>query len=165
MYYFLFILLLAALIFCLFFHFKKKKIIAKIKCMDKCRKCSLLEELVNPFGYCYHCSYGFFSSTIDAWQRKTGYTYLYDYMAPFPSILTMTVKHGSLNSGRDNTASIPEQKLVSTIQTTLFLPKITKPPCLLLPVMMKCCPALFCYITRRATISGYPKGTGGSPPF
>lgn len=82
MYYFLFILLLAALIFCLFFHFKKKKIIAKIKCMDKCRKCSLLEELVNPFGYCYHCSYGFFSSAIDAWQRKTGYTYLYDYMAP-----------------------------------------------------------------------------------
>lgn len=82
MYYFLFILLCAVLFFCIFFHFKKKKIIAKIRCMDKCKKCSLLEELVKPFGYCYYCSYGFFSSTIDAWQRKTGYTYLYDYMAP-----------------------------------------------------------------------------------
>jgi len=82
MYYFLFILLIIALFFCIFFHLKKKKIIKKIKCMEKCEKCSLLDDLVKPFGYCYHCNYGFFSSTLDAWQRKTGYTYLYDYMAP-----------------------------------------------------------------------------------
>ncbi|MGN0154047.1 MAG: DUF4474 domain-containing protein [Lachnospiraceae bacterium] len=50
--------------------------------MKKSEKCALLENLVKPFGYCYYCNYGFFSSTIDAWQRKAGYTYLYDYMSP-----------------------------------------------------------------------------------
>lgn len=85
MYYFLFILLclfLLVLFVCLFFHFRKKKILNKIRCMKRSEKCALLEDLVKPFGYCYYCTYGFFSSTIDAWQRKAGYTYLYDYMAP-----------------------------------------------------------------------------------
>lgn len=82
MYYFLFAFLLVALFFCTIFHFRKKKIIKKVKCMEKCDKCSLLEELANPMGYCYYCNYGIFSSTLDAWQKKAGYTYLYDYMAP-----------------------------------------------------------------------------------
>lgn len=82
MYYFLLILLFIAFFFCIFFHCRKKKIITKIKCMKKCEKCTLLDELVKPFGYCYHCNCGFFSSAIDAWQKKAGYTYLYDYMAP-----------------------------------------------------------------------------------
>ena len=82
MYYFLFALLFIALFFCIIFHFRKKKIIHKVKCMEKCDKCSLLEELVNPMGYCYYCNYGIFSSTLNAWQKKAGYTYLYDYMAP-----------------------------------------------------------------------------------
>ncbi|MGN0383187.1 MAG: DUF4474 domain-containing protein [Eubacterium sp.] len=50
--------------------------------MKKCEKCYILDELVKPFGYCYNCNYEFFSSTIDAWQREAGYTYIYDYMAP-----------------------------------------------------------------------------------
>ncbi|MDE6625340.1 MAG: DUF4474 domain-containing protein [Lachnospiraceae bacterium] len=50
--------------------------------MTKHEKCSLIDELIDSFGYCYHCHYGFFSSTINAWQRKTGYTYLYDHIAP-----------------------------------------------------------------------------------
>ncbi|MDE7257641.1 MAG: DUF4474 domain-containing protein, partial [Lachnospiraceae bacterium] len=50
--------------------------------MDKCQKCSLLEQLAEPFGYAYHCRCGFFSSTLDAWQKTAGYTWLYDYMAP-----------------------------------------------------------------------------------
>lgn len=82
MYYFLFSLLFISLFFCIIFHFRKKKIIHKVKCMEKCDKCSLLEELVNPMGYCYYCNYGIFSSTLNAWQKKAGYTYLYDYMAP-----------------------------------------------------------------------------------
>lgn len=82
MYLYLFILLLIASLFCIIFHFRKKKIICKVKCMEKCAKCNLIDELVEPFGYCYHCSYGFFSSTLNAWQKKAGYTYLYDYMAP-----------------------------------------------------------------------------------
>lgn len=82
MYVTLFILLLLALLGMLFCHFRRKKIICKIRCMEKCRKCSLLEELAAPFGYAWHCCCGFFSSTTDAWQKAAGYTWLYDYMAP-----------------------------------------------------------------------------------
>lgn len=82
MYYALFILLLAALIGMIFGCIRRKKIICKVKCMDKCQKCSLLDELATPFGYDYHCRHGFFSSTTDAWQKAAGYTWLYDYMAP-----------------------------------------------------------------------------------
>lgn len=82
MYYALFIVLLLVL-FCMIFRcFHKKKIIRRICCMDKCRKCSLLNELAEPFGYKYHCGCDFFSSTKDAWQKAAGYTWLYDYMAP-----------------------------------------------------------------------------------
>lgn len=82
MYYALFILLLIVLFCMIFSCVRRKKIICRIKCMDKCQKCSLLEELAAPFGYAYHCRCGFFSSTIDAWQKAAGYTWLYDYMAP-----------------------------------------------------------------------------------
>lgn len=82
MYVTLFILFLIALVCMLFCHYRRKKIICKIKCMDKCQKCSLLEELAAPFGYAYHCCCGFFSSTPDAWQKSAGYTWIYDYMAP-----------------------------------------------------------------------------------
>jgi len=42
----------------------------------------MVEELVKPFGYCFHDECGFFSSTLDAWQREAGYAWIYDYMAP-----------------------------------------------------------------------------------
>lgn len=82
MYYLLFALLLLALLGCIFFHCYRKKIICKVSSMDDCTKCSLLKELVYPFGYCFHCDSGLFSSTTDAWQKQAGYTWLYDYMAP-----------------------------------------------------------------------------------
>lgn len=82
MYYALFILLLLVLFGMIFSCVRRKKIICRIKCMDKCKKCSLVEELAQPFGYAYHCRCGFFSSTTDAWQKAAGYTWLYDYMAP-----------------------------------------------------------------------------------
>ena len=82
MYAALLILLMLALLGMLFGHFRRKKLICKIRCMDKDRKCSLLEELAEPFGYVYHCYCGFFSSTVDAWQKAAGYSWFYDYMAP-----------------------------------------------------------------------------------
>lgn len=82
MYYLLFILLLIALLGCIFFQCRRKKIICKVSAMDCCAKCSLLDELVYPFGYLFHCDCGFFSSTVDAPQKQAGYTWLYDYMAP-----------------------------------------------------------------------------------
>ena len=82
MYIALIILLMLALIGMLFGHFRRKKIIRKIACMDKREKCSLLEELAEPFCYLYHCCCGYFSSAVDAWQKDAGYTWFYDYMAP-----------------------------------------------------------------------------------
>ncbi len=82
MYAALFILLLLALLSMLFCHFRRRKIICRIRDMDKCDKCSLVEELAKPFGYVYHCGCGFFSSALDAWQKDAGYTWLYDFMAP-----------------------------------------------------------------------------------
>lgn len=82
MYYLLTVLLLIALLGCIFFHCRREKIICKIKGMDCCTKCSLLDELAYPFGYRFHCDCGFFSSTVDAPQKQAGYTWLYDYMAP-----------------------------------------------------------------------------------
>ena len=82
MYYLLLFLLLLALFSTIFFHYKKKKIIAKLKCMKKAEKCSLLDDLTDSFGYRYHCKCGAFSSTLNAWQKQAGYTYLYDHAAP-----------------------------------------------------------------------------------
>lgn len=82
MYAALFILLLLALLGMLIGHFRRKKIIHRIRCMEKSEKCSLLEELAEPFGYVYHCCCGFFSSAVDAWQKAAGYTRLYDCLAP-----------------------------------------------------------------------------------
>lgn len=82
MYYALFILLLLVLFGTVLSFIRRKRLICRIKCMDKCQKCSQIQELAIPFGYDYHCQCGFFSSTIDAWQKAAGYTWLYDYLAP-----------------------------------------------------------------------------------
>lgn len=82
MYFLLLALLLSALLGCIFLQYRRKKIICKINSMDCCAKCSLLNELVYPFGYDFHCNCGFFSSTVEAPQRQAGYAWLYDYMAP-----------------------------------------------------------------------------------
>ena len=82
MYYWILTIFLIAIFFLILFHFKKKRIIKKICNMKKAEKCFLLNELADSFGYCYHCSCGFFSTIFDTWQREFGYTYLYDKTAP-----------------------------------------------------------------------------------
>lgn len=82
MYYFLLILLITTILFSIFLIHRRKKIICNIKSMKTSEKCDILDNLVEPFGYCYYCSHSVFSSTYDAWQRNAGYTYLYDYLAP-----------------------------------------------------------------------------------
>lgn len=82
MYTALFLLLLTALLGMLLCHVRRKKIICKIRDMDQRRKCSLLKELAEPFGYVYQCCCGFFSSAVCAWQKDAGYTWAYDHMAP-----------------------------------------------------------------------------------
>lgn len=82
MYAALLILLLLAVTGMIFGHFRRKKIICRIREMEKSEKCALVEELAKPFGYAYHCCCGYFSSALDAWQKNAGYTRLYDYLAP-----------------------------------------------------------------------------------
>lgn len=62
-------------------YYRKKCIIKKVCCMSDCDKCLLLNELVEPFGYCYDNIQDIFSSSKDAWQRAFGYSYLYDKTA------------------------------------------------------------------------------------
>lgn len=82
MYVILLIFLVLALFFGIFYHRRKKKVISKIQTMDQCLKLQKIDGLLRPFGYCFHEKSGFFSSTLDAWQREKGYTWFYDYMAP-----------------------------------------------------------------------------------
>ena len=77
------ILLILAILCMIIFHFRKKKIIKKICCMSCQSKCCLLNEIANPFGYCYNQSQDIFSNTPDAWQKEYGYGNIYDQMAPF----------------------------------------------------------------------------------
>lgn len=48
-------------------------------CPDE--KCSLLNDLIRPFGYLYVPTQDIFSSRVDAWQRDFGYCSLFDKAA------------------------------------------------------------------------------------
>lgn len=72
------------LIMILFFfinHYRKKKIICKICSMSCCEKCKLLNDLIEPFGFCYDSEQDIFSSHTDAWQKMFGYGTIYDKAA------------------------------------------------------------------------------------
>jgi len=60
---------------------RRKKIICKVRALCTDEKCSILEELLEPFGYCYHLTQDLFSTRIHAWQRDLGYCSLYDKAA------------------------------------------------------------------------------------
>lgn len=81
MYQYLTCLIFLAVLLCVLFCIRRKQLICKVKNMKTEEKCARLDELVKPFGYCYYCKQGMFSSRLDAWQRQAGYTELYDVMA------------------------------------------------------------------------------------
>ena len=61
---------------------RKKKIICKVRDMCKQEKYRLIDQLLEPFGYCYIAAQDLFASRRDAWQRWKGYCQLYDDAAP-----------------------------------------------------------------------------------
>lgn len=61
---------------------RKKKIICKVRDMCKQEKYRLIDQLLEPFGYCYIAAQDLFASRRDAWQRQKGYCRLYDDAAP-----------------------------------------------------------------------------------
>lgn len=81
MYLFFGIFFLILLFFFCFNFWRKKKIIKKICCMSTKEKCCLLDELIEPFGFCYVASQDIFTSHINAMQREFGYCSLYDKAA------------------------------------------------------------------------------------
>lgn len=83
MYYLLLAFLLILVLFVILFHFRKKNIIKKICCLSPWQRCLLINELVEPFGYCYDMWQDVFTSTQEAWQKTFGYTEAFDKSAPF----------------------------------------------------------------------------------
>ncbi len=80
--YLLFAILLPLLVILVIInHFRKKKIIQKVNSLCAQEKCALLNELLEPFGYCYLSSQDLFSTRTDAWQRTVGYSSFYDKAA------------------------------------------------------------------------------------
>lgn len=78
MYFSLFMIAFVLLLLVLFSAHKKQRAVRKVCAMTLSEKCSLLEGLIAPFGYCYERCQDIISSRNDAWQRELGYTALFD---------------------------------------------------------------------------------------
>lgn len=77
--YILFSIFILIAILCAFlFHFRKKRIICKIKNTPVCEKLCTINKIAEPFGFIYDLSKDIFVSRPDAWQREFGYCRLYD---------------------------------------------------------------------------------------
>lgn len=81
MYLFFGVFFLILLFFFCLNYWRRKKIIKKICAMSTEEKCCLLDELIEPFGFCYVSSQDIFTSRIDAPQREFGYCAFYDKAA------------------------------------------------------------------------------------
>lgn len=77
------IFLIVVLLFLIINSYRKSCIIKKVRSMCPDEKCDMLNGLIKPLGYKYVEQQDIFVSTIDAWQKKFGYTQSYDFFAPF----------------------------------------------------------------------------------
>lgn len=82
MYEFIFIILLLLLLILILNYCRKKQIIYRVSHMPLTEKYILLNQLAEPFGFCYDIEQDVFSTRTDAWQRSFGYGKLYDLAAP-----------------------------------------------------------------------------------
>lgn len=76
-------LLLLLLFTMLFFHLRKRRIIKKIRSMTDKEKTTLINRLIEPFGYIYEPIQDIFATRLNAPQKLFGYKTLYDFSAPF----------------------------------------------------------------------------------
>lgn len=82
MMYLIFAIIFLILLLLVFFGYRHRaRIIRKIRFMPAEEKCSLLNDIIRPFGYAYIPRWDIFTSRIDAWQREFGYCDLYDKSA------------------------------------------------------------------------------------
>lgn len=66
---------------------RKKKNVKRVKCMSTEEKLSLLDGIIEPFGYKYCLEDDLFSTRIQAPQREFGYSALYDKSAPHINLI------------------------------------------------------------------------------
>ncbi len=75
------VLIFVCILSFIIFHWKKKKIICKLCNMKLQEKVCMLNQIMEPFGFCYSSSQDIITSRTDAWQRQFGYCSLYDKTA------------------------------------------------------------------------------------
>lgn len=80
MYFFIGFLLLIVLCMGLCF-WRRRRAVKRVCCMSCCEKQELLSGILEPFGYYYVCDQDLVSTRNDAWQRRAGYTALFDKAA------------------------------------------------------------------------------------
>lgn len=81
MYLYIGIILLICILCILLCLLRRKNAIEKVCHMTCEQKCCLMENLLFPFGYTYIRSQDIFSSSLDAWQKRFGYSAFYDRSA------------------------------------------------------------------------------------
>ena len=81
MYLLLGIVIFICIVFACLQFYRRKRIICKVNRIDCCEKICLLNELLEPFGFCYLENQDIISSRTDAWQRQFGYCTLFDRTA------------------------------------------------------------------------------------
>ena len=69
------------LLLCALFWLRRKRCLKKVRGMSCTKKCSLLNELAEPFGFTYQFVQDIFTTRTDAWQKETGYGEFYDQAA------------------------------------------------------------------------------------
>lgn len=75
------ILIFLCILSFILFHWKKRRIICKLCDIQLQEKVCLLNQVMEPFGFCYSPSQDIITSRTDAWQRQFGYCSLYDKTA------------------------------------------------------------------------------------
>lgn len=75
------ILFAICILFFIINFYRRKCIIRKIRCMNYYKKLCLLNDLAEPFGFCYLPEQDIITSRLDAWQKNFGYCTLYDKSA------------------------------------------------------------------------------------
>lgn len=76
------ILFALCILFFIIYFYRRTFIIRKICCMSDCEKLNLLNDLIEPFGFCYLPDQDMITSTLHPWQKKLGYRSLYDQSTP-----------------------------------------------------------------------------------
>ena len=77
------ILLILLVPLLLFLHFRKKRVIRKVNALNVVEKRTLINNIVDTFGYAYVSYQDIFATRLDAPQKQFGYTTFYDLSAVY----------------------------------------------------------------------------------